>query len=218
MIREDAYIKLLLCRILTFLTVHPCSLAFYGWPISQCQYLSTPLSTQLQCGIRVLDVRLAVVDERLIAYHGSISQKLPFQTALAAIHEFLTNPDTCRETVIMSIKQEDFTETPLTTFSALVHAEIYNGPGGRNMWFLENRIPHLGEVRGKVVMLSRFGGDGNGWENKLEGLGIHPTTWPDSKQEGFSWYCKNTLVRTHDWYETNLHLKRGIIHVYNAHS
>ena len=57
----------------------------------------------------------------------------------------------------------------------------------------------LGEVRGKVVMLSRFGGDGSGWENGLEGLGIHPTAWPDSEKAGFTWRLKGTLVRTHDW-------------------
>jgi len=68
------------------------------------------------------------------------------------------------------------------------------------MWFLENRIPTLGEVRGKIVMLSRFGGNGEGWENGLEGLGIHPSTWPDSKEEGFEWWLKGTQVKTHDWY------------------
>jgi 1-phosphatidylinositol phosphodiesterase len=68
------------------------------------------------------------------------------------------------------------------------------------MWFLENRIPNLGEVRGKVVLLSRFGGNGDGWDGGLEGLGIHPTTWPDSEKNGFEWELKGTRVRTHDWY------------------
>ncbi|OBZ75824.1 hypothetical protein A0H81_04797 [Grifola frondosa] len=49
-------------------------------------------------------------------------------------------------------------------------------------------------------MFSRFGGDGSGWEHGLEGLGIHPTAWPDSEKSGFIWQCKETLVRTHDWY------------------
>lgn len=37
------------------------------------------------------------------------------------------------------------------------------------------------------------------WDGGLEGLGIHPTTWPDSAKEGFTYDIKNTLVRTHDW-------------------
>jgi 1-phosphatidylinositol phosphodiesterase len=49
-------------------------------------------------------------------------------------------------------------------------------------------------------MFSRFG-SGDGWENGREGLGMHPTNWPDSARLGFSWRCKNTLVRTHDWYK-----------------
>ncbi|KAI0637437.1 PLC-like phosphodiesterase [Trametes polyzona] len=175
-------------------------MAFYGWPISQCQVPSTPLSVQLHSGIRVLDVRLAVVDGRLVAYHGVFPQRTPFQDILRTVHDFLTAPATRRETLVMSIKQEDFTKTPLPLFSRLVHEEMENGPGGFAMWFLQNRIPTLGEVRGRVILLSRFGGDGSGWEGGLEGLGIHPTAWPDSEKDGFTWTLKGTLVRTHDWY------------------
>ena len=57
----------------------------------------------------------------------------------------------------------------------------------------------LGEVRGKAILLSRFGGDGAGWDGGLEGMGIHPTNWPDSSKEIFSWTCKDVLVRTQDW-------------------
>ncbi|KAJ1310467.1 hypothetical protein OPQ81_007200 [Rhizoctonia solani] len=49
-------------------------------------------------------------------------------------------------------------------------------------------------------MFSRFGGDGKEWEGGLEGMGIHPTTWPDSDQKGFDWNLKGTTIRTHDWY------------------
>jgi 1-phosphatidylinositol phosphodiesterase len=109
----------------------------------------------------------------------------------------------------MSIKQEDFPIHSPPTFSRLVKKCIMANPGGweepgnrdgyRGMWFLENRIPKLGEVRGKVVLFSRFGGNGAGWEGGLEGMGIHPLTWPDSLKEGFEWLCKETLVKTHDW-------------------
>ncbi|KAI0355012.1 PLC-like phosphodiesterase [Trametes cingulata] len=175
-------------------------MAFFGWPISQCQLPQTPLEVQLQSGIRVLDVRLAVVDGRLIAYHGIFPQRTPFQEILRTVHAFLTARPTSRETLVMSIKQEDFNTTPLPLFSKLVHDEMEKGPGALAMWFLQNRIPKLGEVRGRVILLSRFGGDGTGWEGGLEGLGIHPTAWPDSEKDGFTWTLKGTLVRTHDWY------------------
>ena len=194
-------------------------MAFYGWPIAQCQSASTPLSTQLHSGIRVIDIRLAVVPlpssnnkRQLIAYHGFWPQKTPFITILNDIFTFLSSPIGSKETIVMSIKQEDFEITPAPTFSELVRDTIIHGPGGwdeskiqaktgvyKGMWFLENRIPKLGEVRGKVIMFSRFGGNGAGWENGLEGLGIHPTTWPDSEKNGFEWELKGTIVKTHDW-------------------
>ncbi|KDR81865.1 hypothetical protein GALMADRAFT_59649 [Galerina marginata CBS 339.88] len=202
-------------------------MAFHGWPISQCQSPSTPLSTQLHGGIRVIDIRLAVVPppspisapltatQELIAYHGLWPQQTPFTAILNDVYTFLTSPIGAKETIVMSIKQEDFAVTPAPLFSQLVRDTIVRGPGGwyesneskttgegvnKGMWFLENRIPTLGEVRGKVVMLSRFGGNGDGWEGGLEGIGIHPTTWPDSLKDGFEWTLKDTLVRTHDWY------------------
>lgn len=174
-------------------------MAFYGWPISQCQSLTAPLGVQLRSGIRLLDIRLAVKKSRLMAYHGMYPQRASFREILATIETFLTSDEGNSETIVMSIKQEDFATVPGSLFSQLVHEEIKTGPGGRDMWFLDNRVPLLGEVRGKVIMFSRFGGDGDGWEGGLEGMGIHPTTWPDSMKEGFTWDCKNTRVRTHDW-------------------
>ncbi|KAF8415897.1 PLC-like phosphodiesterase [Boletus edulis BED1] len=164
------------------------TMALYGWPISQCQY--KPLDTQLHAGIRVTDIRLSIIDGRLIAYHGIFPEFTPFADILVTLHNFLTSPSTASETVVVSIKQEDW-DTEL--FPQLVHDEIVASPGGLQMWFLENRIPNLGEVRGKAVMFSRFGSDG--CTN-----GIHPPIWPDSAKEGFEWECDGTLVRTHDWY------------------
>lgn len=134
-----------------------------------------------------------------MAYHGVVPQKVLFQQVLSDVHDFLTDPASRREAIVMSIKQEDFATTPPPEFSALVYKEIQMGPGGMGMWFLENRIPLLGEVRGKAIMFSRFGGDGVGWEGGLEGMGIHPTQWPDNSKEGFEWTCKNTVVKTQDW-------------------
>lgn len=168
-------------------------MAFYGWPISQCQ--STPLEGQLQSGIRVLDIRLAIVDSRLISYHGIYPERAPFTEILSTVYTFLTTPSTSRETIVISIKQED---SDTQRFSKLVREEIIASPGGLGMWYLENRIPMLGEVRGRAVMLSRFGDDGDGWYNGA--IGIHPPIWPDSDKLGFTWDCQNTMVRTQDWY------------------
>ena len=175
------------------------SMAFYGWPISQCQSVTTPLLVQLNCGIRLLDVRLAKKKGRLYAYHGQYPQRTTFQSILADLHTFFTSPKSARETVVVSLKQEDYDVHSPENFSALVRAEIEVSPGGMGMWYLENRIPTLGEVRGKAILFSRFGANGAAWEGGLEGMGIHPTNWPDSEKEPFSWACKDVLVRTQDW-------------------
>jgi len=151
--------------------------------------------TQLRAGIRIIDIRLAVIHGRLIAYHGISPQREPFQRILATLSAFLSSSS---ETVVVSIKQEDFRQTPLERFSNLVRDEITSSPGGMELWFLEDRIPKLGEVRGKAIMFSRFGGNGDGWEGGR--LGIHPSRWPDAEKEGFTWQCGDTVVRTHDWY------------------
>ncbi|KIY66050.1 PLC-like phosphodiesterase [Cylindrobasidium torrendii FP15055 ss-10] len=171
------------------------TMALYGWPISQCQDLATPLVVQLNAGIRVLDIRMAVIKGKLIAYHGIYPQRTPFANVITTLRDFLANVPS--ETLVMSLKQEDFPATSAADFSRIVHDEMMAIP---ELWFLENRIPTLREVRGKVVLLSRFGGDGSGWEGGLEGLGIHPTRWPNSAREGFEWTCKGTTVRTQDWY------------------
>jgi len=154
---------------------------------------------QLNSGIRILDIRLAMKEGRLVSYHGQYPQRTTFQSILADLHTFLISPKSARETVVVSIKQEDYDTHNPENFSVMVREEIVASPGGMGMWYLENRIPTLGEVRGKAIMFSRFGVDGGAWEGGLEGMGIHPTTWPDSEKEPFSWICKDVLVRTQDW-------------------
>ncbi|KII89292.1 hypothetical protein PLICRDRAFT_40956 [Plicaturopsis crispa FD-325 SS-3] len=168
------------------------TMAFYGWPISQCQSPDTPLLTQLQSGIRVLDIRLSAIRGRLIAFHGAYPQREPFLSILATIYAFLAAHPS--ETLVMSIKQEDGAVTSADKFARLVKAEIGADAEKGKRWFLEDRVPVLGEVRGKIVMLSRFG------DPEKEALGIHPPLWPDSAKDGFSWTCGETQVKVHDWY------------------
>ena len=43
---------------------------------------------------------------------------------------------------------------------------------GKKLWYREDRWPQLGAVRGKLVMLCRFG-----FESKQ---GLHPVNWPNN--------------------------------------
>lgn len=62
-------------------------------------------------------------------------------------------------------------------------------------WYLETGMPKLGDVRGKIVLVSRFGSS-----NSQPG-GIHPPIWPDSSSTPFDYTLPDgTKVVTQDWY------------------
>ena len=208
------------------------SLALSGWPFAQCQNSSMNVLSQLQNGIRVLDVRLGVAPGNILtAYHGIINETTLFSDVCATIYAFLQSYAGQSECVVMSIKQEDFATVSPTLFQSLVHQQIFGSglmrdmqgagvtkvtSGGMplpapsedraastrsvsGMWYLQNKVPTLGQVRGKIILFSRFG-DGTGWDGGLNGMGIHPTTWPDSPPQTWTWDCGDTTFRCQDWY------------------
>jgi 1-phosphatidylinositol phosphodiesterase len=148
----------------------------------------------------MIDIRIVLVDGVLTAYHGATPERATFTSILESICSYLESPKGKSEIVIVSIMEEASFMPGSPLFSTLVRDAILSTPSRRSLWFLENRIPTLGEVRGKAIMFSRFGRNGEGWKGGLEGIGIHPTTWPDNRREGFEWMLKDTRVRTQDWY------------------
>ncbi|ODN84217.1 hypothetical protein L202_00216 [Cryptococcus amylolentus CBS 6039] len=186
--------------LLTLAGTHE-SCALYGYPLSQCQQSSTTIEQQLLDGIRFLDVRLRVVDDQLLMYHGPRSQRSSLPALLSVLHDFLTAHPT--ETLILCLKEESPPFHP--SFSARVYSAFE--PYIEKFWFLEERIPKLGEVRGKGMLMTRFDRDKEDGEGQWPaGMGIHPSTWPDSKKEGFEWDCGGTRVRTQDWYRVHTFL------------
>ncbi|PWN53716.1 PLC-like phosphodiesterase, partial [Violaceomyces palustris] len=182
------------------------SLALYGWPISTCQSASSSVLHQLKEGIRFLDVRLSIkgkgTDSRLLAYHGITDQRIPFDQVLEQCFDFLRGHG--GETLIMSIKQENNVEG----FKEMV-MEKYVHPT-QDFWFLSPRVPTLGECRGKIVLLSRFG------RGDEQPGGIHPPIWPNSSKEIFSYKLPSgQTVETQDWYDisslSNLDSKQELI-------
>lgn len=183
------------------------SLARYGWPISTCQSTQSTVQKQLQDGIRYLDIRLVPKGEpgqiRLLAYHGITDERIEFGAVLTQCWQFLQSQEGNRETIIMSIKQESGVQDTFirTLFDAYVDQTPPTPDGkiaGRDRWFLENRVPQLGEVRGKIVMLSRFVID------KSYGFpgGISPPIWPNSLKGIFDYTLPSgQTVYTQDWYD-----------------
>ena len=114
----------------------------------QCQSLS--LHDQLNLGIRFLDIRLKEDHDKLKAVHGFIDQKVSFEKITKAIEEFLEkNPS---EFIIMSVKEEADPSNSEISFESALKSYL-----NKDIYLKDNELPSkLGDVRGKVMLLSRY--------------------------------------------------------------
>lgn len=137
--------------------------ALYDGPLVQCQTLSVP--DQLTAGIRFLDMRCRAINGVFAIHHSQFFQNIFFGDVLNDCQAFLAQHP--GETVLMRVKQE------YSTISDADFAAIFNTYLSRwtGLFWMENRIPTLGEVRGRVVLLADNGGlPGIGWNGPLVDL------------------------------------------------
>ena len=129
--------------------------------IFQCQDAS--IATQLKYGYRYLDMRLVLEkrsgQETLVLKHNIARCKVsdsPFARTLTLadvlkdVYAFLNEHPS--ETVIMCMKAENSKDDVAAVQKALY--EMINQASER--WYLKNEIPTMGEVRGKIVLATRF--------------------------------------------------------------
>lgn len=115
---------------------------------TKCQSLS--IGDQLSSGVRFLDIRLKLQEDVLNVYHGIADQELSFDEVRADCKAFLeAHPG---EVILMSIKQEDENNA---SFPSAIAAAIAKDP---DLWYTSNKLPTLGDVRGKIVLLRRYAG------------------------------------------------------------
>jgi 1-phosphatidylinositol phosphodiesterase len=129
---------------------------------AKCQTLS--LGQQLEAGVRFFDIRCRHHSNRFAIYHGPVSQKLTFDTVLEIMRVFLKKNS--REFLILSIKEEHRSSETTRSFPETLHSYIKKEP---LLWYTDEDIPKIAEVRGKLVLLRRF--------NSLKPLGIPATDW-----------------------------------------
>lgn len=171
-------------------------------PSVRCQAVG--VREQLNNGVRFLDIRVQPEDaedankEGLILVHSAFPISLTgnkyFRDLQNTVYEFLdANPS---ETVIISLKREGVGKSSDQHFSKVLHQFYTNDT---NRWFTDNRIPALGEVRNKIVLVRRFNQDEslNGL-NEGRGLGIDGASWPDNCADGL---CSSGEIRVQDFYE-----------------
>jgi len=111
------------------------------------------LSNQLLVGVRWFDVRLNDDDGTMTVYHGSYYLHKNFTDLIMEAIAFLNDHKT--EVVVFVIKQENSNRGD-DAFANGIWCGYLN-PHLSNFW-LENHIPQLGEVRGKIVIMRQYEG------------------------------------------------------------
>ncbi len=136
----------------------------YIFPDYFLQDQDTGILQQLENGYRYLDVRVALNKDRrgleIIHAFGTCrtgpavwSKALTFDDLVADTLAFLdAHP---RETVIFCVKPERSGDDA-SYIRGLLADKVAQAP---DRWFVENRIPTLGEARGRIVLCRRYEGD-----------------------------------------------------------
>ena len=141
---------------------------------SACQ--SRTISEQLNMGVRFLDIRLKKTESGFVAVHAAVTclndkNVFAYLTAENVIDDCLSflkeNPT---ETILFMIK-EDSGNAGNAFFDSFYKSYVDEN------WYTENRVPTLGEVRGKIVLIRRCGVDKTVYDDALSGLNF--SVWPD---------------------------------------
>lgn len=122
------------------------TLALYsiGDLAGKCQDLK--LTSQLNAGVRFLDIRLKNDNGTLRGCHGFIDQRITFEKVEKQLEKFLDNHPS--ETILVSIKKEDGS---LDGFEDALKEVI-----DPSHWILDHLPLTLGSARGKAILFSRY--------------------------------------------------------------
>lgn len=140
---------------------------------------------QLKMGIRALDIRVQPKGDRLGMVHGiakaynsanPLGEQMDLAYVLDYCYRFLEkNP---HETIIFQFKNDSNKEMEIC-FDNLYRRYIKEYP---DKWYTENRIPKLGEVRGKIVLVRRCKMYENSAEYSAENAGIDFSRWVEQDE------------------------------------
>ncbi|KJZ78433.1 hypothetical protein HIM_02471 [Hirsutella minnesotensis 3608] len=169
-------------------------------PSVRCQAVGVP--EQLRNGVRFLDIRVSANpdDDALALVHSvfpiSLTGNKYFGDMLDDIYRFLEeNPS---EAIVMSVKREGTgkgTDGQLGKY--LKHSYVDKR---RDRWWTEPKVPTLGQVRGKIVIVRRFALDDDMRQSCWDGRGwaIDAQQWPDNCEDGTG---GDGCLRIQDFYE-----------------
>ena len=152
-------------------------------PSVKCQ--AVDIKTQLENGIRYLDIRAQPTHatdpskKHMYLVHGAFPISLTGPKYLAPILEtcyrFLAAHPS--ETLLVSLKREGVGAATDEHFARILQ-DHYIGPNA-SKWYTDTKIPYLGAVRGKCVLLRRYETPSPEATNLYAvGGGLDATAWP----------------------------------------
>jgi 1-phosphatidylinositol phosphodiesterase len=112
----------------------------------KCQSLD--LKTQLNAGIRAIDIRCRVLNDNFIIYHGSISLNINLDNVMQILTKFLT--DNNSEFIIMRTKRE-YKDSSNLTYPQIF--ENYWNKYNKFFYTSSNSNPTIKELRGKIYVI-----------------------------------------------------------------
>ncbi|HIH7565176.1 TPA: phosphatidylinositol-specific phospholipase C [Yersinia enterocolitica] len=170
----------------------------FGAGFTQTQ--SWNIRKQLDQGVRFLDARCRLINNVFTMHHGAVFLKQQFGDFITTCIDFVKrNPS---EFIILSVKQEHTVENSTKSFHKVMRAR-YIEPHNE-IFYLDNKIPNIGEIRGKIVLLRRYSGDK---------AGIDASHWKNDTSFEIKNKDFNIYVQDHyDGYTAlSLHFKRKFI-------
>ncbi|KAA0768461.1 phosphatidylinositol phosphodiesterase [Bacillus sp. BB51/4] len=158
------------------------------------------ITTQLNSGIRYLDIRARRTGTAFAMHHGAVYQKKMFGDILNEVTAFLRQHS--GETVLMRLKEEHTPEPGSQSFEEILKG-YWDNPSYKNYFWQPagsgngsgvNANPELKDVRGKIVLLQQFS------VSKAYGINYSNLEIQDHDNVRFSMdgmYAKWTAVKNH---------------------
>ena len=187
-------------------THESCAHATYVHDWADCQDWS--LQDQLNHGIRYIDIRCRHINDGFDLYHGDVQivsslysnagLKFAADVRDVCVAFLKANPKEC---IIMQIKRESSDSNNTQTFEQTLDGYL---KGFESFFYLDDHVPTLGEVRGKIVVVRRFGLDQNSTPR-----GIAALPWADNATFSVNYTAANRAavrLEVQDQYQYSFNL------------
>lgn len=116
----------------------------------KCQDMS--IKDQLASGVRFLDIRLKLTNNKLVVVHDFVDQDLCFDDVIEDLVSFIQTYDS--ETLIISIKEDASPANSTISFDSALVQQLSKYEG---IFVFDDTLPeNLGTARGNIYIISRY--------------------------------------------------------------